>query len=178
MSIFDNIEQEMLEKEKEESEIALSNERQFELDKLNEENLKEVNNLIEETESLVINENVDEDIKNSSLLVLTALKLLRDKLTIADRNINDSNTVVKMPEGFYLRQTVYMIPTPQNGLKDITSYHILSFGTSQIGPRVDLAIDKKQAGVESLYCANFGMFNKSIFASLEEAQAHYNPEVE
>ena len=173
MSIFDNIEREMLEKEKEESEIALSNERQFELDKLNEENLKEVNNLIEETESLVINENVDEDIKNSSLLVLTALKLLRDKLTIADKMEGDSNTVVKMPEGFYIRQTVYMIPTPQNGLKDITSYHIISFGTSQIGPRVDLAIDKKQAGVESLYCASFGMFNKSIFASLEEAQAHY-----
>ena len=56
-------------------------------------------------------------------------------------------------------------------LTKIISYKILSFGLNQLGPRANLSIDQKERGVETLYCASFDMFNKSIFKTYEEAKS-------
>ena len=72
---------------------------------------------------------------------------------------------------FKIDQKCYMIPTKYNGLKEIKDYTLLSISLSDIGIRYDLSVNKKESGVEPLYCASEDMFGISIFATKEEAQA-------
>lgn len=180
MSIFENEEQKLLEIERQEAEELASIERQKELDEINETRLVRINTLIKEAKRIV-----DEALKNTKSTedeemeesircgqdLLEALTLLRATIMVADPRVGQPNNVVKLPEGYYLGQTVYMIPTKYNGLTKIISYKILSFGLNQLGPRADLSIDQKERGIETLYCASFDMFNKSIFKTYEEAKS-------
>lgn len=167
MSIFDEEERKMLEAEKEEAELTASIERQKELDEINSKIINQIDEMLDFANGI---KTEGEEEGRSVAIMKDALTLYKSTMLVADRKVNESNNTVTMPEGFYLRQVVYMIPTPQNGLTEITAYNILGFGLSQIGPRADLSIVTKVRGVESLFCASFDMFNKSIFKSYEEAQ--------
>lgn len=169
MSIFENEEHRLLEAERQEAEELASIERQKEIDEINQSKLELINTLIDET-NIVMKEEANESIKCGQVL-LEALILLRDKIMVADPKIGQSNNEVKLPEGYYLGQTVYMVPTQYNCLTKIKSYTILSFGLAQIGPRADLSVIQKERGVEPLYCASFDMFNKSIFNTLDKAKS-------
>lgn len=169
MSIFENEEQRLLEIERQEAEELASIERQKELDEINETKLGLINTLMKDAKS-IIDEEIDESVIYGQVL-LEALTLLRDTITVADPKAGQPNNMVKLPEGYYLGQTVYMTPTQYNGLTKIISYKILSFGLNQLGPRANLSIDQKERGVETLYCASFDMFNKSIFKTYEEAKS-------
>lgn len=94
----------------------------------------------------------------------TRLEYERDKL--AERLEN----VIELPKGFKVGQTVYMIPTCDNGLKSITAYSIWLFSVGVNGKWVDLGIKKKEKGVQPLYHASLDMFGERIFATYSEAE--------
>lgn len=106
----------------------------------------------------------------------SALKELRyhqncDVVEMVTMEADAIKNAIIPPKGFKLHQTVYMIPTKYNGLKEITAYNILDFSLSDIGKRANLSICKKERGIEPFYCASFEMFNTSIFATKEQAAA-------
>ncbi len=70
---------------------------------------------------------------------------------------------------FNIGTILYMIPTRFNGLTKIKDYKLLSIGLSDIGVRYDMAVNKKESGIEPFYCASEDMFGESIFATREEA---------
>lgn len=71
---------------------------------------------------------------------------------------------------FKIGKTLYMIPTQSNGLSKIKDYILLSVSLSDIGIRYDLSLKEKEKGIEPFYCASEDMFDKSIFATKEEAE--------
>lgn len=78
--------------------------------------------------------------------------------------------VIELPKGLDVGQTVYMIPTCDNGLKSIIAYTILVFSVGISGEWVDLYIKEKEKGIEPMYHASFGMFGERIFATYTEAE--------
>lgn len=79
---------------------------------------------------------------------------------------------IALPTGYEIGQTVFMVPTEINCLKNIASYRILDLTLSEIGIRVGLSILKKQKGIDTMFCANLEMFGKSIFATEDEARKY------
>lgn len=67
---------------------------------------------------------------------------------------------------FNIDDTVYMIPTKYNGLKQITPYKILSIELMAIGLRYHLSIKKKEKNIEQFYCAT----EEELFATIQEAE--------
>lgn len=112
----------------------------------------------------------DNDILNKSI---TDEQQLGELLNQQDARIKELEEQLKnaiVPK-FKIGQECYMIPTKYNGLKEIKDYSILSISLSDIGIRYDLSVNKKESGVEPLYCASKDMFGISIFATKAEAQA-------
>lgn len=112
----------------------------------------------------------DNDILNKSI---TDEQQLGELLNQQDQRIAELEEQLKnaIVPRFKIGQKCYMIPTKYNGLKEIKDYTLLSISSSDIGIRYDLSVNKKESGVEPLYCASEDMFGISIFATKEEAQA-------
>ena len=72
---------------------------------------------------------------------------------------------------FEIGQHLYMIPTQENGLKQITEYSLLEITLSDIGVRYHLKLIYKEKRIESYFSANEEMLNVIIFATEQEAQA-------
>ena len=72
---------------------------------------------------------------------------------------------------FEIGQHLYMIPTQENGLKQITEYSLLEITLSDIGVRYHLKLIYKEKSIEPYFSANEEMLNVIIFATEQEAQA-------
>ena len=103
-------------------------------------------------------------------------KLLKDKdnLLTAHKKLEQELVELKQKKAivpkFNIGTILYMIPTQFNGLTKIKDYHLLSISLSDIGVRYDMAVNKKESGIEPFYCASEDMFGKSIFTTREEAE--------
>ena len=111
------------------------------------------------------------DLLNSEMYELK-ISNLEYKLNEKDQRIAKleeqlTNSIVPK---FKIGQTLYMIPTQSNGLSKIKDYILLSVSLSDIGIRYDLSLKEKEKGIEPFYCASEDMFEKSIFATKEEAE--------
>lgn len=71
---------------------------------------------------------------------------------------------------FQIGQTLYMIPTQFNGLTKIKDYKLISINLSDIGIRYNMAVNRKESGIEPFFCASEDMFGESVFATKEEAE--------
>lgn len=111
-------------------------------------------------------ENLDDFIKEYSS---RNIKLANDNYAL-EQELAELKQKAIVPK-FQIGQTLYMIPTQFNGLTKIKEYNLLSVGLSDIGIRYDIALKEKERGIEPYYCASEDMFGKSIFATLEEAEA-------
>ena len=98
-------------------------------------------------------------------IVFLDKKIESQKMLIIKQMQNSISTKCK------LGSKLYMIPTLENKLKNITEYTLLNVSLSDIGIRYHLAINKKQSGAEPFYSASEDMFGTCIFATKEEAEA-------
>ena len=114
--------------------------------------------------------------KNFELLTKLNLKEYAPAFcTLADRDCEALGQIEELKQKaivpkFQIGQTLYMIPTQSNKLAKIKEYYLLSVSLSDIGIRYDLAVKEKEKGIEPFYCASEDMFDKSIFATKEEAE--------
>lgn len=110
-------------------------------------------------------DNLDEFIKEYSS---RNIKLANDNYAL-EQELAELKQNAIVPK-FKIGQTLYMIPTQSNGLSKIKDYILLSVSLSDIGIRYDLSLKEKEKGIEPFYCASEDMFEKSIFATREEAE--------
>lgn len=76
---------------------------------------------------------------------------------------------IKCPPEFDINSKVYLIPTASIGNKEITVYRILDFHYSSIGCGCNLAILKKQKGLEPFIRITFQDFYKIAFPTVDDA---------
>ena len=110
-------------------------------------------------------DNLDEFIKEYSS---RNIRLANDNYAL-EQELTELKQKAIVPK-FKISQTLYMIPTQSNGLSKIKDYILLSVSLSDIGIRYDLSLKEKEKGIEPFYCASEDMFEKSIFATTEEAE--------
>ena len=102
-------------------------------------------------------------------LILQGIKKTWQESADAKKELAELKQKAIVPK-FNIGAILYMIPTRFNGLTKIKYYKLLSIGLSDIGVRYDMAVNKKESGIEPFYCASEDMFGKSIFATQEEAE--------
>ena len=110
-------------------------------------------------------DNLDDFIKEYSS---RNIKLANDNYAL-EQELAELKEKAIVPK-FQIGQTLHMIPTQCNELTKIKEYYLLSVSLSDIGIRYDLAVKEKEKGIEPFYCASEDMFDKSIFATKEEAE--------